>query len=81
VNGIDRALREHAVPWVTNGLWHELGDFVHHDHGTSPAAADGCTDDRVMAFGIALELYRLYGTHAEKPKPKPKRGRLIGLGR
>jgi hypothetical protein len=81
INGIDKALREHALPWVTAELLHEYGDFVHHDHGTSPAAADGTNDDRVLSSGIALEMFRLYGHHASKPKHKPRRSRIVGLGR
>lgn len=81
INGIDKALREHALPWVTAELLHEYGDFVHHDHGTSPAAADGTNDDRVLSSGITLEMYRLYGHWASKPKHKPRRRGFVGLGR
>jgi hypothetical protein len=81
VNGLDKAMRERALPWLTHGLLHEMGDFVRHDHGTSPAAATGTNDDRVMAAAGGVELYRLYGSHPEKPAHKPIRGRIRGLGR
>lgn len=81
LNAGDRALREHTVPWVTAELLHELGDFVRHDHGTSPRAAEGTNDDRVMAFVGSLELYRIYGHHESKPRHKPRRSRIVGLGR
>lgn len=77
INGLDAAIRERALPWVTAGLLHEMGDFVHHDSGTSPRAQDGTNDDRVMAATITLEMYRLYGHHPNKRKrrrparPKP----------
>jgi hypothetical protein len=32
----------------------------------SPRAQEGSNDDRVMAFGLALELYRQYGTHERR---------------
>lgn len=79
VNGLDKALRDRLLPWLPNDLLHEMGDFVYHDHGTSPAAQSGCHDDRVMATAISLEMYRLYGHHPELEKRRAARQRRTRL--
>jgi hypothetical protein len=81
LNQMEQALRERSLPWVTNELLHEMTEFVRHDHGTSPAARVGSRDDRVLACAIALEMFRLYGHHPSKPKPRSRRGNTTGLGR
>jgi hypothetical protein len=58
-----------------------MAEFVYHDHGTSPRAREGSRDDRVMAAAIALEMYRLYGSHPNKKQHRNKRSKLVGLGR
>lgn len=65
ISGIEKALRERTLPWVTLGLLDELRTFVKRKKHPSPAAADGCHDDRVMALGITLDLFRQYGAHAD----------------
>lgn len=78
VNGLEAAIREHALPWMTVGLIEECQTFVHRETGTSPRALDGSRDDRVMAAGITLEMYRLKGHHPHRKKPtgrKPKKWR------
>ena len=70
IGQLDQAIRERALPWVTNGLLHEMEDFIEHDHGTTPRAREGSHDDLVMACSIALEMYRMYGRHALKPARK-----------
>jgi hypothetical protein len=78
LNQLERHLRERTLPWVTNDLLHEMTEFVHHNHGTSPRAREGSRDDRVMACAIALEMFRLYGDIGgrrrteKKPKRKPQ---------
>jgi hypothetical protein len=57
---------------------HDPGDAAHADGAAHlrpaediaepPRAQDGSNDDRVMAFGIALEMYRQYGTHEKRVK-------------
>ena len=82
LNGFRAAVRERALPHVTPGLLSEMQTFVHRETGRPEIGAqDGARDDLVMAAAIALEMFRLYGSHPEKPRPKPRRGRLIGLGR
>lgn len=73
LNQLEKALRERALPYVSNDLLYQMEEFVHHDHGTSPRARDGCHDDCVMASAITLEMYRLYGHHEHRPRPKPAR--------
>lgn len=81
IGQLDQAIRQRTLPWVTNQLLHEMEDFIEYPHGTSPRAREGSHDDLVMACAIALEMYRLYGHHPSKVRPKAKRGRIIGLGR
>lgn len=81
IGQLDQAVRERTLPWVTNQLLHEMEDFIEHPHGTSPRAREGSHDDLVMAASIALEMYRLYGHHADKIRPKARRRPMVGLGR
>lgn len=69
-----RALREHSLPWLTTGLLAELQTFIESPKlRISPAAMDGCNDDRVMACCITLELYRQFGHWPDARKRKTKR--------
>lgn len=75
-------VNDKLFPWVTRGFLREARTFVRRDTKPSPRHADGCNDDRVFAWGIALELYSQYGEHEHDrkkqtrkklraPKPKP----------
>jgi hypothetical protein len=68
---LEKALREDAIPYVSHNLMWELSEFVYHDTGASPRAADGAHDDVVMATAIALEMYRLKGAHPDRRRKKP----------
>ena len=57
------ALRERLLPDLPEGLLGEVKSFVYRDTPPSPAAADGCFDDRVFAWAIALYLYQQHGVH------------------
>jgi hypothetical protein len=46
--------------------------FVYRDTNPSPAALDGCNDDRVMMLGIAVEMFRQFGVAPAKPRRKSK---------
>jgi hypothetical protein len=71
VGHIEQALRERTLPWMTRGLIEECSTFVYRGlKKPSPAAQEGCNDDRVLACGIALEMFRQFGTH---PGWRPKR--------
>jgi hypothetical protein len=77
-----KAVREHDLPFVTEGLLNEMTTFVYMESGTSPRAQEGCNDDRVMSAAIALEMYRRKGHHpdrearlADRRGRKPKRER------
>lgn len=70
VNQLEQAIRERALPALPAGLLSEMRTFVHQDTGTSPSAQSGCRDDRVLAACIALEMYRLRGSHPHRRKHK-----------
>lgn len=73
LNQLEKAIRDHDLPWMTEGLIMECQTFIHADTNPSPRAQEGCNDDRVMASAIALEMYRQYGAHPEMRKRKPAR--------
>ena len=70
ISQIEKAVRDRALPFVTDALWNEMRTFVHRNQSPSPAAEDGSNDDCVMACAIALEMFRLYGEHPNKPVRK-----------
>lgn len=59
----EAAMRQRMLEDLPSELLGEMNTFVHRATGTSPAAQDGCNDDRVMAFCLALEMHRRYGAH------------------
>lgn len=76
ISGLERAIREKGLPWVSSSLLHELNTFVTHDTNPSPRAQEGTNDDLVMACAITVDLYRQYGSHPFKrrrrfSRPKP----------
>jgi hypothetical protein len=73
LNQLEKAVREDALPFVTRSLLDEMKTFNLFDTGTSPRAQDGSHDDCVMAAAIALEMYRLRGTHPNRSRKRPKR--------
>jgi hypothetical protein len=73
IDGIEEALREHAFPALDSDLLSELQTFVYRTTNPSPRAQEGCNDDRVMALGIAIELYRQRGHHPGKEQRRARR--------
>jgi hypothetical protein len=71
VTGLKQWIQNQQFPWLGKSHVDELGTFVHHATGTSPAAQEGCNDDRVMSLGIACEMFRQFGSH---PQPKKSWG-------
>ena len=67
-------VHDHLLPWVTPGFLSEARTFVNRDTAPSPRAADGCNDDRIIAWGIVLELYARYGEHEHDRKKKLREG-------
>lgn len=67
-------VRDKLFPYVTRGFLSEARTFVRRETGTSPRAADGCNDDRVMAWGIALEMYAQFGEHEHDRKKRNREG-------
>ena len=80
-NQISAAVRERTLPYVSDNLLHEMGDFIVAEVGVSPRARDGAHDDCVLAAAITLEMYRLHGSHPNQHRPRSRRGTLVGLGR
>jgi hypothetical protein len=73
INQIEQAIREKSVPALPRSLLMECRTFVRQNTLPSPRAQDGANDDRVLAFGIALEMYRQYGRHERKVTRRAKR--------
>lgn len=63
------------LPYMTPGWMRECRTFVYRDVKPSPRAADGCNDDRVMAWGGALVLYGERGQFEHDRKKKNKANR------
>lgn len=67
VSALEVAVRERTLPWLTPDLFKECRTFGEHITKTgrpmtpSPCAAPGTHDDTVIAAGIALYMYGLYG--------------------
>jgi hypothetical protein len=76
LEGLQRALRERALPFLDQESLNEYRTFVYRNSNPSPRAAEGANDDRVMADAIALELYRQRGEHAKDVRHS--RARTIG---
>jgi hypothetical protein len=70
ISQIVQALREKTMPFMPVGLIDECRTFVTRTKPPSPAATDGANDDRVFAAGIALDMFRRFGTH---PQARPRR--------
>lgn len=64
--------RKH-LPSMPEGLLSECLTFVHRESRPTPRAQDGCNDDRVMAWAIALELYSEFGEHEHDRKKKVRK--------
>lgn len=73
LNALEAAIREKALPKMPQGLLRECQTFVYARTNPSPRAQEGTNDDRVMAAAVTLELYRQYGTHADRHRPKSRR--------
>src|SRR3990167_8258182 len=56
-------VEEKLFPCLTQGLYSECQTFVRRETKPSPRAQDGCNDDRVFAWAIALEMFSQFGEH------------------
>jgi len=72
---LEEWIRDELCPWISPDLDSELRTFSKRETRPSPRALDGCNDDRVMAAGVSLEMYRLYGHHERKRRRKPQKQR------
>ena len=68
VSGIREWIDKRLFPYMPEGLLGEARTFVHRETRPSPRAEDGCNDDRVMAWAIALEMYSEFGDHEHDRK-------------
>jgi hypothetical protein len=68
VEGLKEWIRLRQSAGVSTGIADELGTFVYADTTPSPRAMEGANDDRVMMFGILVDLFRQYGSHAAPKK-------------
>lgn len=75
ISQLEEWIREGLCPWITPEMDSELRTFSKRKTRPSPAAMDGCNDDRVMSGGISLDLYRQFGTHPKKRKRRRVRDR------
>jgi hypothetical protein len=75
VTGLKQWVYQQQFPWLSKTHVNELGTFVYKPTGTSPAAQDGCNDDRVMSLGITVEMFRQFGHH---PQPRVRSGKKSG---
>ena len=82
LDGLKEWIRLRSFPWLSAGDVDELQTFVYKMKGPSPAAQEGCNDDRVMSLAICTDMFRQFGQHAPKPSkfkkasysPPPTRG-------
>ena len=81
VSALEVAIRERTLPFVTKDLLKECRTFGEHITKTgrpmtpSPCAAPGTHDDTVIAAGIALYLYGMYGKGPKLNRTASRRGR------
>jgi hypothetical protein len=67
---LGRWVNKRLFPWVTRQFRVEARTFVRMDTRPSPRASEGNHDDVIMAWGIALEMYSVYGEHAHDVRKK-----------
>jgi hypothetical protein len=72
INGLEAAIREETLPWITPELDGELRTFSVAKSLPSPRAQDGCNDDRVMSAAISLDMYRRFGRAKKLRRPKSR---------
>jgi hypothetical protein len=70
---MEQAIRERSLPGMSRELIMECRTFVRQKTLPSPRAQEGCNDDRVMACALALEMFRQYGTHPHRHRPKTRK--------
>jgi hypothetical protein len=70
ISQMEEWIREELCPWISPELDAELRTFSKQKTRPSPRASEGCNDDRVMAAMGSLEMYRRFGHHEKKFRPK-----------
>jgi Terminase large subunit, T4likevirus-type, N-terminal len=75
INQLEQAIRERLLPAMPAELIMECRTFIRQKTLPSPRAMDGNNDDRVMSCALTLEMYRQYGTHERRARPKHRKTR------
>lgn len=75
VGGLEAVLREREIPFLDGESLLEYNTFARVDGHPSPAAQEGCNDDRVMADAIAIELYRQLGHHEPREQRRQRQAK------
>jgi Terminase large subunit, T4likevirus-type, N-terminal len=75
INQMEQAIRERHLPGMSAELAMECRTFIRQKTLPSPRAMEGNNDDRVMACALALEMYRQYGTHERRVRPKKRKSK------
>lgn len=68
-------INQKLLPHVTRQFFTEARTFIRRNANPSPRHADGCNDDAIFGWGIALEMFALYGEH-EHDRRKQTRAKL-----
>jgi hypothetical protein len=83
INQLEQVIRDKEIPALPDGLIAECRTFISMPTPPTPRAQDGSNDDRVMAAGVALEMYRRYGHHEHKlyanQTVRPQTKRWVGI--
>lgn len=69
---LEEAIRTKWLPWLDPELDMEARTFGPAKTLPSPRAQDGTNDDRVMAAAGSLDLFRQFGHHPLKRRPKKR---------
>jgi Terminase RNaseH-like domain len=75
INQMEQAIRERLLPGLSAELAMECRTFVRAKTLPSPRAMEGNNDDRVFACALALEMYRQYGTHERRHRPRKRKSK------
>lgn len=73
IEGLGKAITEHALPWIDGETLAELLTFVHQPTNPSPRASEGSRDDAVMSLAGAVELWRQRGMNPRRTRRRARR--------
>ena len=83
INQLEQVVRDREMKGMPEGLIAECRTFISMPTPPTPRAQEGANDDRVMAAGVALEMYRRYGYHQHAIRSggstRPSTKRWVGI--